>query len=151
MDPGVDIDLPLWLSAVIILLLLVVSALLSVAETALTSASRPRLYALDRKGNLRTFSNTDMGYTYRHSTAPDDVIFTQALFQGRPGDTTVIQAAMDDIADKRKRSQPPAPKASSTTARTSGWLWLITASTTEALMPGLRTRLVTANVGRASA
>ena len=53
MDPGVDIDLPLWLSAVIILLLLVVSALLSVAETALTSASRPRLYALERKGNLR--------------------------------------------------------------------------------------------------
>ena len=53
MDPSVDIDLPLWLSAVVILLLLVVSALLSVAETALTSASRPRLYALERKGNLR--------------------------------------------------------------------------------------------------
>ncbi len=53
MDPHFDLDLPLWLAALIILLLLAVSALLSVAETALTSASRPRLYALERKGNLR--------------------------------------------------------------------------------------------------
>ena len=27
-----------------------------------------------------------MGYSYRHCSAPEDVIFTQALFQGRPGD-----------------------------------------------------------------
>jgi Mg2+/Co2+ transporter CorB len=51
MDPHFDVTLPLWLAAAIILFLLVVSALLSVAETALTSASRPRLYALERKGN----------------------------------------------------------------------------------------------------
>jgi len=53
MEPQVDVDLPLWCAALIILQLLFVSALLSVAETALTSASRPRLYALERKGNLR--------------------------------------------------------------------------------------------------
>ncbi|MBM3538466.1 MAG: HlyC/CorC family transporter [Alphaproteobacteria bacterium] len=53
MDPQFDITLPLWLAAAIILLLLAVSALLSIAETALTSASRPRLYALERKGNPR--------------------------------------------------------------------------------------------------
>jgi Mg2+/Co2+ transporter CorB len=53
MDPQFDLQLPLWLAASIVLLLLAVSALLSVAETALTSASRPRLYALERKGNQR--------------------------------------------------------------------------------------------------
>jgi UDP-N-acetylmuramate dehydrogenase len=62
---------------------------------------------VDRAGNLRTFSSADMGYTYRHSTAPDDVIFTQALFQGRAGDPAAITAAMEDIAAKRKASQPP--------------------------------------------
>jgi UDP-N-acetylmuramate dehydrogenase len=62
---------------------------------------------VDRKGQVHTFGNADMGYTYRHSSAPDDVIFTQALFQGRAGDPAAIGAAMDDIAEKRKRSQPP--------------------------------------------
>ena len=62
---------------------------------------------VDRQGNIRTFSNADMGYTYRHSSAPEDVIFTQALFQGRAGDPAAIAAAMDDIAEKRKASQPP--------------------------------------------
>lgn len=62
---------------------------------------------VDRAGNLRSFTSADMGYTYRHSTAPDDVIFTQALLQGRAGDPTAITAAMEDIAAKRKASQPP--------------------------------------------
>src|SRR6185437_7350445 len=29
---------------------------------------------VDRQGHARKFSNADMGYSYRHSTAPDDVI-----------------------------------------------------------------------------
>jgi len=62
---------------------------------------------IDRAGNLRTFTSADMGYTYRHSTAPDDLIFTQALFQGRAGDPAAITVAMEDIAAKRKASQPP--------------------------------------------
>jgi UDP-N-acetylmuramate dehydrogenase len=62
---------------------------------------------IDRAGNLRSFTSADMGYTYRHSTAPDDVIFTQALLQGRAGDPAAITAAMEDIAAKRKASQPP--------------------------------------------
>jgi UDP-N-acetylmuramate dehydrogenase len=62
---------------------------------------------VDRAGNIRTFGNADMGYTYRHCTAPEDVIFTQALFQGRAGDPAAITAAMNEIAEKRKASQPP--------------------------------------------
>lgn len=53
MDPAIDFDLPAWLGAVLIFLLLILSAVLSVGETALVSASRPRLYALARKGNPR--------------------------------------------------------------------------------------------------
>ena len=62
---------------------------------------------VDRRGELRTYSNADMGYSYRRSAAPEDVIFTQALFQGRAGDPVSIAAAMADIAEKRKASQPP--------------------------------------------
>jgi UDP-N-acetylmuramate dehydrogenase len=62
---------------------------------------------VDRTGNIRTYTNKDMSYTYRHSSAPEDVIFTEALFQGCAGDPAAIGAAMDDIARKRKASQPP--------------------------------------------
>ena len=62
---------------------------------------------VDRKGHARDWSSADMHYTYRHSGAPEDVIFTTALFQGRPGDVAAITAQMYDIAQKRKASQPP--------------------------------------------
>ena len=44
--------------------------------------------------------------TYRHSGAPEDVIFTSALFQGRPGDAAAILAEMDRITEAREKSQP---------------------------------------------
>ncbi|MBV8851104.1 MAG: UDP-N-acetylmuramate dehydrogenase [Methylobacteriaceae bacterium] len=61
---------------------------------------------VDRRGNLRMFTNAEMGYTYRHSEAPDDVIFTQALFQGRAGAPASILAEMDRITAAREASQP---------------------------------------------
>ncbi len=61
---------------------------------------------VDRQGNIRVFSNADMHYTYRHCGAPDDVIFTQALFQGSPGDKAVIAAEMDKITEAREATQP---------------------------------------------
>lgn len=61
---------------------------------------------VDRDGTLRVFSNADMGYSYRHCSAPEAVIFTQALFQGRPGDPAAIVAEMDRITAAREASQP---------------------------------------------
>ncbi|HET7848977.1 MAG TPA: UDP-N-acetylmuramate dehydrogenase [Pseudolabrys sp.] len=61
---------------------------------------------LDRRGNARTFTNAAMGFSYRRSTVPDDIIFTQALFQGRAGDPADIAAEMADIRKKREASQP---------------------------------------------
>jgi UDP-N-acetylmuramate dehydrogenase len=61
---------------------------------------------VDRAGRVRVFTNADMHYTYRHCGAPDDVVFTQALFQGAPGDPADIAAAMDKITESREQTQP---------------------------------------------
>jgi UDP-N-acetylmuramate dehydrogenase len=47
-----------------------------------------------------------MHYTYRHCGAPEDYIFTQALFQGRSGDPAEINTEMDEIAAYREEAQP---------------------------------------------
>jgi UDP-N-acetylmuramate dehydrogenase len=61
---------------------------------------------VDRQGRVRVFANADMHYTYRHCGAPDDVIFTQALFQGAPGDPATIAAEMGKITESREATQP---------------------------------------------
>ncbi len=61
---------------------------------------------VDRRGEIRVFSHADMGFAYRHSSAPADVIFTQALFQGRPGDQAAIQAEMERVTEAREAAQP---------------------------------------------
>ncbi len=61
---------------------------------------------VDRQGRVRVFSNGDMHYNYRHCGAPDDVIFTEALFEGAPGDPAQIAAEMEKITDSREATQP---------------------------------------------
>jgi UDP-N-acetylmuramate dehydrogenase len=62
--------------------------------------------AVDRTGTIHVLSNSDMHYSYRHCGAPEDLIFTEALFQGRPGDRAAISAAMDKITESREATQP---------------------------------------------
>lgn len=69
--------------------------------------------AVDRQGNIHELSLDDMGYSYRHSGVPDDYIFTQAVFQGAPGESEKIRAEMDEVAQYRETHQP-------TKARTGG-------------------------------
>jgi UDP-N-acetylmuramate dehydrogenase len=61
---------------------------------------------VDRSGAIRTFSNAEMGFAYRHCSVPEDVIFTSAIFQGRPADAETIAAEMESIKQKREASQP---------------------------------------------
>jgi len=61
---------------------------------------------VDRQGRIRVFSNADMHYSYRHCGAPEDIIFTEALFQGAPGDAAAIAAEMDKITESREATQP---------------------------------------------
>jgi len=62
--------------------------------------------AVDRQGNLHVLPVADLHYSYRHCGAPEDFIFTEALFQGEPGDPAKILAEMDEIAAYREEVQP---------------------------------------------
>ena len=62
--------------------------------------------ALDRQGNTHTIANVDMGYSYRHSSAPVDWIFISATLQGTPCDQTAIDEKMVKITGARTDSQP---------------------------------------------
>jgi UDP-N-acetylmuramate dehydrogenase len=61
---------------------------------------------VDRSGATRVFTNAEMGFSYRHSKAPDDVIFTRATFQGRRGDPVAIKTEMERITAAREATQP---------------------------------------------
>ncbi len=62
--------------------------------------------AYDWAGNRHEISCADMGFTYRHTTAPADLIFVSATFQGTQDDPAEILARMDAITQKREQSQP---------------------------------------------
>jgi UDP-N-acetylmuramate dehydrogenase len=62
--------------------------------------------AVTRGGDFVTFSNAEMGFSYRHCSVPADYIFTAALFQGEKGDPAEIAAAMDKITEAREATQP---------------------------------------------
>jgi len=61
---------------------------------------------VDRGGRVHVFRNAELGYSYRHCSAPEEIIFTQALFQGRSGDPELILAEMNRITEAREASQP---------------------------------------------
>ncbi|MEW6438122.1 MAG: UDP-N-acetylmuramate dehydrogenase [Pseudomonadota bacterium] len=62
--------------------------------------------AVDRKGRLHVFTNAEMGFTYRHAAVPHDLIFTSALYEGKAGDRTEIEAQMAEITKSRQETQP---------------------------------------------
>lgn len=62
--------------------------------------------AVDRAGKIHVLSNTDMGFSYRHSSPPDDFIFTRAAYRGTPGDAAAIAAEMESITERREATQP---------------------------------------------
>jgi UDP-N-acetylmuramate dehydrogenase len=61
---------------------------------------------VDRHGSVRVFANGDMNYSYRHCGLSEDIIFTEALFQGAPGNAETIAAQMDKITEARESTQP---------------------------------------------
>ncbi|WP_156382294.1 MULTISPECIES: UDP-N-acetylmuramate dehydrogenase [unclassified Aureimonas] len=81
--------------------------------------------AIDRRGDLRILSRADMGYAYRHSGAPGDLIFTGALFEGVPTERGEIRARMDEVQHHRETVQPVREKTGGSTFKnpegTSAW------------------------------
>ncbi|MGH6865138.1 MAG: UDP-N-acetylmuramate dehydrogenase [Methyloceanibacter sp.] len=62
--------------------------------------------AVDPKGEVHVLPVAEFHYAYRHCGAPEDFIFTEALFQGEPGDPVKILAEMEEIAAYREEVQP---------------------------------------------
>jgi UDP-N-acetylmuramate dehydrogenase len=62
--------------------------------------------AVDRRGRVHVLRIADMHYSYRHCGAPDDYIFTEALFAGDRGDPKIIAAEMEKITEARESTQP---------------------------------------------
>lgn len=73
--------------------------------------------ALDRLGRRIVVKADELGYAYRHSDAPDDWIFVEALFQGEPNDADAVTARMDEITARRESTQPIREKTSGSTFR----------------------------------
>ncbi len=64
------------------------------------------VHAIDRKGERHVLNHKQMGYTYRHSDAPADLIFTSAVLKGDPTDRNIIRQTMDEVQHHRETVQP---------------------------------------------
>jgi UDP-N-acetylmuramate dehydrogenase len=62
--------------------------------------------AIDRRGERHVLSNAGMGYSYRHSSVPDDLIFVEAVYEGAFEDREKIRAEMDAVQKHRETAQP---------------------------------------------
>lgn len=83
------------------------------------------VHAIDRKGDAHVLSHADMGYTYRHSAAAEDLIFTKAVFEGEAADPVAIRKNMDAVQHHRETVQPIREKTGGSTFKnppgTSSW------------------------------
>jgi len=62
--------------------------------------------AVDRSGRLHKASAAEMGFSYRHSNAPADWIFTSARLRAASGDQLAIARRIAEIDAQRTESQP---------------------------------------------
>ncbi|MGU9961738.1 MAG: UDP-N-acetylmuramate dehydrogenase [Candidatus Puniceispirillales bacterium WSBS_2018_MAG_OTU23] len=62
--------------------------------------------AVDRDGNIHRKTPTELGMAYRHSDAPKDWIFTEAVLQAQNGNSDDIRKRMKEIAANRGDAQP---------------------------------------------
>ena len=63
--------------------------------------------AIDGKGNKIKLSSTDMAFEYRKARgAADDLIFVEAVFEGRKDDPAAIRDRMEELSANREASQP---------------------------------------------
>ncbi len=70
---------------------------------------------VSRAGEKVELSLADMGYTYRHSSAPDDIVFTSALLRGERADKDEIRRLMDEVQHHRETVQPVKEKTGGST------------------------------------
>ena len=62
--------------------------------------------AVNMEGATLTLTSANMGFTYRHSAAPDGLIFVDAVIEGTRGDPKDIHARMEELVAERESTQP---------------------------------------------
>ncbi|HSZ11260.1 MAG TPA: UDP-N-acetylmuramate dehydrogenase [Rhizomicrobium sp.] len=62
--------------------------------------------AIDGKGNKHILTAADMGFVYRKSGVPEDLVFVEAVFEGIAGKPEDIHARMNALVAEREASQP---------------------------------------------
>ena len=73
--------------------------------------------AVTRQGEIITLSKEDMGFAYRSTTLPEDVILTSVVLQGTAGDPAEIESKMEDALAKREATQPTKERSCGSTFR----------------------------------
>jgi len=61
---------------------------------------------VDRQSRVNLIVKRDIHNGYRHCGLSENIIFTEALFQGMPGDAQTIAAEMEKITEARETTQP---------------------------------------------
>lgn len=73
--------------------------------------------AIDRSGARHVLTSSDLKLAYRHSDAPADWIYTEAVLEGAPGDPATIMARMAEITAAREATQPVKSRTGGSTFR----------------------------------
>ena len=59
-----------------------------------------------RGGELRDFSVEDFGYSYRHNSYDEDILWLEATFRGTPDEPDAVAARIAEITRRREQTQP---------------------------------------------
>ena len=62
--------------------------------------------AITNKGEKITLTPPDMGFSYRKSAVPEDVVFVEAVFEGAVDDKGEIKSRMNALVEQRETTQP---------------------------------------------
>ncbi|MGB0905124.1 MAG: UDP-N-acetylenolpyruvoylglucosamine reductase, partial [Mangrovicoccus sp.] len=73
--------------------------------------------AVTRQGQEITLSKSDMGFAYRHTDLPPDLILTEITLEAERGDPDALAAKMDEQIAKRDASQPTKERTAGSTFR----------------------------------
>jgi UDP-N-acetylmuramate dehydrogenase len=71
--------------------------------------------AVDGSGNIVTLDASDMGFVYRKSGVPDDLIFVEAVLEGEAGNPDEVRARMSGLVEQRESTQPVKAKTGGST------------------------------------
>ena len=71
--------------------------------------------AIDRSGEFKILSNDELGFSYRYSNTPEDLIFTSVLMEGYQAKPDSIYRDMESVTEYREKKQPIRTRTSGST------------------------------------